>query len=110
MSGITSIFGSSGSNKTESPLSTSTSSQSSTEIKRQIQEKIQQELAIANATELVNKITENCYTICVPKPGSSLSSTEQTCTKQCMEKYMQAWNTVSRAYISRIQQASAQGL
>lgn len=55
MSGITSIFGSSASSK-ESPLSTSTINGS--EVKRQIQEKITQELAIANATELVNKITE----------------------------------------------------
>lgn len=108
MSGLTSIFGSSGSSKTE-PQSTPIS-QSSADIKKQIQTNISQELAIANATELVNKITENCFEKCIIKPGSVLSASEQTCTKQCMEKYMQAWNTVSRAYISRIQQASAQGI
>lgn len=58
MSGFTSIFGSSGSAKSEttasSGLSTSTLGSSNNEIKQQIQQQIAQELAIANATELVN--------------------------------------------------------
>lgn len=40
----------------------------------------------------------------MPKPGSSLSSSEQTCLKACMEKYMAAWNEVNSSYIRRIQQ------
>ena len=50
------------------------------------------------------KINDHCFERCVPKPGSSLSSGETTCFTQCMEKYMAAWNTVSRQYIGRIQQ------
>jgi Tim10/DDP family zinc finger len=50
------------------------------------------------------KVNEHCFEKCVPKPGSSLSSGETTCFTQCMEKYMAAWNTVSRQYINRIQQ------
>ncbi len=49
-------------------------------------------------------INEKCFERCVPKPGSSLSSGEQTCMKQCMEKYMAAWNEVNSTYIRRIQQ------
>ena len=55
------------------------------------------------------KVNEHCFEKCVPKPGSSLSSGETTCFTQCMEKYMAAWNTVSRQYITRIQQESAKG-
>lgn len=40
----------------------------------------------------------------MPKPGSSLSSGEQTCITQCMEKYFAAWNQVNAAYIRRIQE------
>jgi import inner membrane translocase subunit TIM13 len=59
MSGFSSIFGSGGSSKSDgsiqsSHLSTSTSSANTAELKRQVQEQIGQELAIANATELVN--------------------------------------------------------
>jgi len=31
---------------------------------------------------------------------------EEQCFTMCMEKYMSAWNTVSRAYVSRLQQES----
>ncbi|KAF5092254.1 hypothetical protein D0Z00_004672 [Geotrichum galactomycetum] len=89
MSGFTSIFGSSSSaNAGASAAATPAPAVNlnSAQIKKQIQDQISQELAVANATELVN------------------------CTKQCMEKYMHAWNTVSRSYITRIQQASAEGL
>jgi import inner membrane translocase subunit TIM13 len=45
----------------------------------------------------------------VPKPGTSLSSGEEGCFKSCMEKYMSAWNTVSKQYVARIQRESAAG-
>lgn len=51
---LTSIFGSSGSDKQAAPLSTSTSSAQALQIKQQLQQQIAQELAIANATEIVN--------------------------------------------------------
>ena len=38
-----------------------------------------------------------------PKPGTSLSSSESTCYTYCMEKYMAAWNTVSRQYLGHVQ-------
>lgn len=42
----------------------------------------------------------------MPKPGSSLASGEKQCLSYCMEKYMDAWNTVSKQYIGRIQHES----
>ena len=50
------------------------------------------------------KINEHCFQKCVPKPSTALSSGEQTCFTQCMEKYMSAWNQVSATYIHRLQQ------
>lgn len=59
MSGFTNIFGSSGADKSGSGgLSTSTSTVNNVQLKRQIQEQLSQELAIANATELVNVCRE----------------------------------------------------
>jgi len=56
------------------------------------------------------KLNEHCFERCVPKPGSSLSRGEETCFKSCMEKYMDAWNTVSKQYVARIQkEAREQG-
>ena len=45
----------------------------------------------------------------MPKPGTSLSKGEETCFTNCMEKYMSAWNTVSKQYVARIQKESQAG-
>lgn len=74
------------------------------QVKQQIQDQISQELAVANATELVNKITENCFDKCIHQPQQTLTAQENGCINQCLEKYMRLWNVVSKSYISRIQQ------
>lgn len=57
----------------------------------------------------LQKLNEHCFERCVPKPGSSLTSGETSCYTHCMEKYMAAWNTVSRQYVSRIQKEAGAG-
>jgi import inner membrane translocase subunit TIM13 len=52
------------------------------------------------------KLNEHCFERCVPKPGTSLSKGEEGCFTNCMEKYMSAWNTVSKQYVARIQRES----
>ncbi|KAH6712052.1 Tim10/DDP family zinc finger-domain-containing protein [Leptodontidium sp. 2 PMI_412] len=75
--------------------------------KAAVMNQVRQEAAMNNARQLIEKVNEHCFEKCVPKPGSSLSSGETTCFTQCMEKYMAAWNTVSRQYINRIQQENS---
>ncbi|KAL3417322.1 Tim10/DDP family zinc finger [Phlyctema vagabunda] len=81
----------------------------SADPKAAVMNQVRQEAAMTNARQLIEKVNEHCFEKCVPKPGSSLSSGETTCFTQCMEKYMGAWNTVSRQYIGRIQQESSKG-
>ncbi|KAF2270215.1 hypothetical protein CC78DRAFT_528701 [Lojkania enalia] len=80
----------------------------SNDPKTQIMRQIQQEANMQNARILVEKLNEHCFERCVPKPGSSLSKGEETCFTACMEKYMTAWNTVSKQYVARIQKESQQ--
>lgn len=75
---------------------------SSSNIKEAVMRQVQLESNTANVRVLLEKMNENCFEKCVPKPGSSLSSGEQTCFTSCMEKYMSAWNQVNAAYIERI--------
>ncbi|WWC65847.1 mitochondrial import inner membrane translocase subunit TIM13 [Kwoniella dejecticola CBS 10117] len=70
--------------------------------KEQMKQSIQQELAIANAQQLINKINENCFAKCISKPSTSLTSSQETCLSQCMSLYMAAFDQVSRSYVSRI--------
>jgi import inner membrane translocase subunit TIM13 len=55
------------------------------------------------------KLNEHCFERCVPKPGTSLSKGEENCFTACMEKYMGAWNTVSKQYVGRIQKEQQSG-
>ncbi|GFZ49649.1 Mitochondrial import inner membrane translocase subunit TIM13 [Saitozyma sp. JCM 24511] len=70
--------------------------------KEQMKQQIQQELAVANAQQLINKINENCYEKCVPKPSSALSSSEEQCLSRCMTLYMAAFDQVSKSYVARV--------
>ncbi|KAH8673642.1 Tim10/DDP family zinc finger-domain-containing protein [Xylariales sp. PMI_506] len=72
-------------------------------VKAEVVKQVKTQYAINNMRELIEKINEHCFQKCVPKPGTSLSSGEQTCFTHCMEKYMSAWNQTSTTYINRIQ-------
>ncbi|KAG8003695.1 Mitochondrial import inner membrane translocase subunit Tim13-A [Nibea albiflora] len=68
----------------------------------QIMEQVKVQIAVANAQELLQRMTDKCFKKCIGKPGSSLDNSEQKCIAMCMDRYMDAWNTVSRTYNSRI--------
>ncbi|ODV90632.1 hypothetical protein CANCADRAFT_25083 [Tortispora caseinolytica NRRL Y-17796] len=70
-----------------------------TVLKQQLQEKIKQEFAVANISELVNRLTENCFNNCITTPTGSLDTNDQNCISQCATKYTQAWNIISKTYI-----------
>lgn len=55
---------------------------------------------------LEQKLNEHCFERCIPTPGDSLSSKEESCLSTCMEKYISTWNTVSRTYIARVSKES----
>ncbi|KAF9917191.1 hypothetical protein BX616_001671 [Lobosporangium transversale] len=74
--------------------------------KQQVMDQVRSELALANAQELINKINEKCFARCVLKPSTKLDNSEQNCLSNCMDRYMEAWNIVSRTYISRVQRES----
>ncbi|UJR35701.1 hypothetical protein I4U23_028450 [Adineta vaga] len=70
--------------------------------RQQIMSTVQQQLAIQMAQELLQKLSDKCFKACIQKPGGTLSSSEQKCISQCSDRYMEAWNIVSRAYGERI--------
>jgi len=70
--------------------------------KEDIMEQVKQQIAVVNAQELLTKMTQKCFAKCVNKPGTSLDSGEQKCVAMCMDRYMDAWNVVSRSYGNRL--------
>lgn len=48
-------------------------------------------------------MTEKCFKKCINKPGTVLDSSETKCVALCMDRYMDAWNIISRAFGTRLQ-------
>ncbi|KAF9048401.1 Tim10/DDP family zinc finger-domain-containing protein [Panaeolus papilionaceus] len=71
-------------------------------LKEQTMTAIRQELALVNVQELMNKSGDRCYAKCVTKPGDSLSNSEKQCLSRCFDRYMDAFNIVSRTYTARL--------
>lgn len=71
--------------------------------KEELMDQVKQQIAIANAQELLTKMSEKCFKKCINKPGTALDNSEQKCIAMCMDRYMDSWNLVSRTYSSRIQ-------
>ncbi|KAK4873352.1 hypothetical protein RN001_015381 [Aquatica leii] len=71
--------------------------------KDELMDQVKQQIAVANAQELLTKMTEKCFKKCIIKPGTSLDNAEQKCIAMCMDRYMDSWNLVSRTYGVRIQ-------
>ncbi|KAH9933671.1 Tim10/DDP family zinc finger-domain-containing protein [Epithele typhae] len=96
---MTSLFGSS-----PKPASFSPSPEETAARVEMLKTQIRNEMAMRNASELMGKLTEKCDTKCVTKPGSSLSGSEQKCISQCMERYLEAFDIVSKAYVAKIRE------
>ncbi|XP_078699108.1 mitochondrial import inner membrane translocase subunit Tim13-B-like [Branchiostoma floridae x Branchiostoma belcheri] len=69
----------------------------------ELMDQVKSQIAIANAQELLQKMSDKCFKKCVTKPGTSLDNSEQKCIAMCMDRYMDAWNIVSRTYSTRLQ-------
>jgi import inner membrane translocase subunit TIM13 len=62
---------------------TSVGNSGNPQIKDELKQQIAQELAVANATELVNKMTENCFEQCQKAP---FANGEDVCITICMSE------------------------
>lgn len=76
--------------------------------KEAVMDSIRSELALMNVQDLINKATDKCFAKCVLKPGTSLSSSDETCLSRCLDRYMEAFTIVSRTYTARINKENSQ--
>ena len=47
---------------------------------------VQQQVALANMQELLQKVTDKCFKKCFTSPGSSMGSSETKCVSLCMDR------------------------
>ncbi|CAG2102843.1 unnamed protein product [Medioppia subpectinata] len=70
-------------------------------------------IAVANAHELLKKMTEKCFSKCIVKPGTSLDNSETLseiiiryhckCLNLCVDRFVDAYNITTKSYGTRIQ-------
>jgi len=70
----------------------------------QVLERVRNEVQQQTLQELFVKISERCFDACVTKPGSKLSSSEQKCLTQCMDRYVDTMTVVSQTMQKRGEQ------
>lgn len=68
------------------------------EVKKQLQAAI----SAATFQELVDDMTEKCFNVCIKKPASSLDNYEQRCLGNCMDRFIDSYNVVSKVFTSRL--------
>ncbi|EDW04001.1 mitochondrial import inner membrane translocase subunit Tim13 [Drosophila grimshawi] len=71
--------------------------------KSEIMDQVKQQIAVANAQELLSQMSTKCFAKCINKPGTSLDGSEQKCISLCMDRFMDSWNLIARAYGQRLQ-------
>jgi len=65
---------------------------------------IQMQAAMQQQEILVQTINEKCFKMCVSSPGSSLDTSQQKCLAKCVDRYVEAWNCVSKTVTNKIRQ------
>ena len=55
---------------------------------------------------LVQTINDTCFKMCVQTPGSTVDSSQQKCLAKCIDRYVDAWNCISRSVTNKIRQQS----
>merc|ERR1711939_1252958 len=69
----------------------------------QIKQEVEQQLALANAQELINKMNEKCFNACITKPSASLTPNDEACLMPCTDRFLEAFNLISAKYVQRVQ-------
>ncbi|XP_078488740.1 mitochondrial import inner membrane translocase subunit Tim13 [Ciona intestinalis] len=60
--------------------------------------------ALQQQEMLVQTINDKCFKMCINNPGSSLDGSQQKCLSKCVDRYIDAWNCVSRTVTNKIRQ------
>lgn len=68
----------------------------------ELKKKLQAEIAQATFQALVEDMSEKCFSMCIKKPGSSLENNDKRCLTNCMDRFIDSYNVVSKVFLSRV--------
>jgi len=70
---------------------------------------VQGQLAAQYIQDVMQKVTDKCFTLCVTRPGAKLDDSEKLCTAKCMDRYLDAMSIVSQAWAARARAQASMG-
>lgn len=69
---------------------------------QEIKKQFRNEIAAATYQELVEDMADKCYSMCIKKPGAALDSYEQRCLGNCMDRFIDSYNVVTKEFTKRL--------
>lgn len=79
-------------------------------MQREIMELAQQTRAKADFNNVVNKLTNTCFDICVSKPTSKLGYSGEQCFQNCAARFLEASEVAAHSMAQMVEkQASSMG-
>ncbi|XP_043865138.1 mitochondrial import inner membrane translocase subunit Tim13 isoform X2 [Drosophila mojavensis] len=65
--------------------------------------KIKKASTLDTMQKMLSRLSIQCFHKCVPKPEDSLDSRQRLCISMCMDRYMDSYTLVARAFGNRLQ-------
>ncbi|KAG7669247.1 hypothetical protein Ndes2526B_g05541 [Nannochloris sp. 'desiccata'] len=65
----------------------------------QVMQQIQQEMNVAFVQEFYQTVRDKCFKMCITKPSSSLTSSDQQCLAKCADRYGDSLKIVQNAVL-----------
>jgi len=80
-------------------LKTETGEEDEAKMKRRFKEAS----TVVSMQHMLSKLSTQCFRKCVARPQESLNGSEERCIIMCMDRYVDSFNLVARAYGNRLQ-------
>eukprot|EP00055_Hartaetosiga_balthica_P002959 m.5890 g.5890 ORF g.5890 m.5890 type:complete len:97 (+) comp2506_c0_seq1:164-454(+) len=67
--------------------------------KEELDQHLTQQLAVSQMQAIIQGISKQCFKMCISKPSSQLTSSDQACINKCADRYLETFQQVQRAFL-----------
>ncbi|KAH8386635.1 hypothetical protein KR093_001611, partial [Drosophila rubida] len=81
-----------------------------TATREELKRRFGQAKTLISVQHMLSKVSAQCFRKCVTQPQASLDGSERACIALCMDRYVDSFNLVARAYGRRMQRELKKGI
>lgn len=67
-----------------------------------VKKQLKAQLAAATYQQMVEDMSEKCFNMCIKKPGTSLDNYESRCLGNCMDRFIDSYNVVTKEFTAKL--------